>query len=79
MLTTCVLFQGTDVLSIHFHLHFGVCEFLRNHNQKQTIKAHNSSKNWESIAKEAEEEEKKDVETGGGEAALQQMFKVCSC
>ena len=37
---------------------------------------HNRTKNWDQIGKEAEEEHKKDVEEGGGEAALQQMFKV---
>ena len=37
---------------------------------------HNRTKNWDQIGKEAEEEYKKDVEEGGGEAALQQMFKV---
>ena len=39
-------------------------------------KPHNSSKDWDKIGKEADEEFKKDVEEGGGEAALQQMFKV---
>jgi len=38
-------------------------------------KPHNSSKDWDKIGKEADEEFKKDVEEGGGEAALQQMFK----
>ena len=37
---------------------------------------HNRTKNWDQIGKEADEEHKKDVEEGGGEAALQQMFKV---
>lgn len=41
-----------------------------------TPKPHNSSKDWDKIGKEADEEYKKDVEEGGGEAALQQMFKV---
>jgi len=36
---------------------------------------HNRTKNWDQIGKEADEEAKKDVEEGGGEAALQQMFK----
>lgn len=43
--------------------------------QKQPVK-HNQSKNWDKLAKEAAEQEDKDVETGGGDAALQQMFKV---
>merc|ERR1711970_122027 len=38
-------------------------------------KPHNTTKDWDKIGKEAEEEFKKDVEEGGGEAALQQMFK----
>jgi len=42
--------------------------------QKQPVK-HNQSKNWDKLAKEAAEQEDKDVETGGGDAALQQMFK----
>lgn len=36
---------------------------------------HNATKNWDLIGKEAEEEQNKDIEEGGGEAALQQMFK----
>ena len=43
--------------------------------QKQPVK-HNQSKDWDKLAKEAAEQEDKDVETGGGDAALQQMFKV---
>ena len=45
--------------------------------KKQPVK-HNQSKNWDKLANEAAAQEDKDVETGGGDAALQQMFKV-SC
>ena len=41
-----------------------------------TAMPHNRAKNWDQIGKEADEEQKKDIEEGGGEAALQQMFKV---
>lgn len=41
-----------------------------------TTMSHNRTKNWDQIGKEADEEQKKDIEEGGGEAALQQMFKV---
>merc|ERR1711935_311537 len=40
-----------------------------------TAMPHNRAKNWDQIGKEADEEQKKDIEEGGGEAALQQMFK----
>ena len=42
----------------------------------EPIIQHNRTKNWDQIGKEADEEAKKDIEEGGGEAALQQMFKV---
>ena len=53
-------------------------EVLENDAPTETVipKPHNSSKDWDKIGKEADEEFKKDVEEGGGEAALQQMFKV---
>ena len=37
---------------------------------------HNQSKNWDRLEKEVVEEEQKEIESAGGDAALQQMFKV---
>ena len=45
------------------------------HEIKQPVK-HNQTKDWDKLAKEAAEQEDKDIEQGGGDAALQQMFKV---
>merc|ERR1711893_797 len=36
---------------------------------------HNQSKNWDRLEKEVVEEEQKEIESAGGDAALQQMFK----
>ncbi|CAG5107109.1 Oidioi.mRNA.OKI2018_I69.chr1.g3150.t1.cds [Oikopleura dioica] len=44
------------------------------HEIKQPVK-HNQTKDWDKLAKEAAEQEDKDIEQGGGDAALQQMFK----
>ena len=51
-------------------------ENLENEEESTVPRPHNSTKNWDKIGKEAEEEYNKGVEEGGGEAALQQMFKV---
>ena len=51
-------------------------ENLENEEESTVPRSHNSTKNWDKIGKEAEEEYNKGVEEGGGEAALQQMFKV---
>ena len=37
---------------------------------------HNKTKNWDKMAKDLVEEETKEIESAGGDAALQQMFKV---
>jgi hypothetical protein len=36
----------------------------------------NQTKDWDKLAKDITDQEAKDIEEGGGDAALQQMFKV---
>ena len=45
--------------------------------EKPKIEKHNQTKDWDKLAKDITEEENKNIEAAGGDAALQQMFKVC--